>query len=327
MTPKNTWGIVKAALVDCYNCNVFKLSASLAYFTIFSLPGLLIIVIWFSDIFYGKEIVEGSVFNQLEGFVGHQVALNIQETVRNATTNTGGTIATIIGLVSLIFGATSVFSEIQDSINHIWRLKAKPRKGFAFIKLMLNRLLSFSMIITMGFILLVSLFLNGAMDILFDHLMVRYPHLTVVLIYILNLLLTYLISSFIFAAIFKVLPDARIKWRHVWAGAFVTAAFFMVGKFLISYYLGHTRMTTTYGAAGSVIVVLLWVYYSAMILYFGAAYTHAYVQYKGTRIYPNSYAVWVQLIEVESDKSIQQQPAEKTVIEVPESIEAPENKA
>ena len=170
----------------------------------------------------------------------------------------------------------------------------------------------------MGFILLVSLLLNGAMDVLLDSLMERFPQLTVILVYIINLVLTFLISTFIFAAIFKVLPDARVKWKHVRIGAFVTAFLFMVGKFIISYYLGHSRMTTAYGAAGSIIVILLWVYYSAMILYFGAAFTHVYAVHAGSRIYPNDYAVWVQQIEVESEKSIQQQPEVKTVIEVPE---------
>jgi membrane protein len=155
------------------------------------------------------------------------------------------------------------------------------------------------------------------MDILMNHLMARYPHLTVVLVYIINLILTFLIASVIFATIFKVLPDARVEWRHVWRGAFMTAFLFLVGKFLISYYLGHSRMTSFYGTTGSVIVILLWVYYSSMILYYGAAFTHSYVLFKGSRIYPNSYAVWVQQIEVESDKSIQQQPEKKTVVEKP----------
>jgi len=148
--------------------------------------------------------------------------------------------------------------------------------------------------------------------------MERYPQLTVVVVYIFNLIITLLITTVIFAAIFKVLPDARIRWKHVWKGAFVTTLLFMIGRFIMSYYLGHSRMSSTYGAAGSVIVILLWVFYSAVILYFGAAFTHAYVIHKGSRIYPNNYAVWVQQIEVESEKSIQQQPQHKTVVEVPE---------
>ena len=319
MSIKDAWKITKHSVADFFTSNILNLSASLAFFTIFSLPGLLIIIIWVSDLFYGRDIVEGSVYHQIEGFVGHSAALDIQETIRNATLGSESQLATIIGLVVLLIGATSVFNEIQDSIIHIWRLKAKPKKGLGILKLIFNRLLSFSMIITLGFILLVSLVINGSMDLLLNNLMEKYPQLTVVLVYILNIIITYIITAFIFAAIFKVLPDARIKWKHVRIGACVTAFLFMGGRFIISYYLGHSRMTSAYGAAGSIIVILLWVYYSAMILYFGAAFTHAYVLHKGSRIYPNNYAVWVQQIEVESEKSIQQQPEEKTVIEVPES--------
>ncbi len=321
MSIKDAWKITKLSFSEFFSRNILKLSSSLAFFTIFSLPGLLIIIIWVSDLFYGRDVVEGSVYNQIESFVGHTAALDIQATIRNATTSSGGNFATIVGLIALMIGATSVFNEIQDSINNIWRLKTKAKNGFGLLKLLFDRLLSFSMIITMGFILLVSLVINGGMDFLLDSLMVKYPQLTVVLVYVLNIVISYFITAFIFATIFKVLPDAKIKWRHVWVGAFVTAFLFMLGRFLISYYLGHNRMTSAYGAAGSIIVILMWVYYSSMILYFGAAFTHVYVKFKGQRIYPNSYAVWVQQIEVESEKEMKQEPEETVVIEVPEKRE------
>ncbi len=315
---KNAWKLFRLSFKDFIDCNILKLSGALAFFTIFSLPGLLIIIIWVSNIFYGRDIVEGTIYHQLEGLIGHTSALDIQEAVNNASRGSGNSLATVVGLISLLIGATSVFSEIQDSINFIWRLKAKPKKGKGILKWLFNRLLSFSMIIALGFVLLVSLIINGAMDVLMDRLMERYPNLTVVVVYIINIIISYLITTLIFAAIFKVLPDARVKWRHVWKGALVTSLLFMIGRFIIGYYLGHSSMTSTYGTAGSVIIILLWVYYSAMILYFGAAFTHAYVIHKGSRIYPNNYAVWVQQIEVESERSIQQQPIEKTVIEVPD---------
>ncbi len=317
MSIKGAWKITKHSFADFFALNILQLSAALAFFTIFALPGLLIIIIWVSDLFFGREAVEGTIYHQIEGFVGSSAASDIQEAIRNATMSSDSNLATITGLVALVIGATSVFSEIQDSINHIWRLKAKPKKGFAILKLIFNRLLSFSMIITMGFILLVSLIINGGMDYFLNSLTEKYPQLTVFIVYILNIVFTFLITAVIFAAIFKVLPDARIKWKHVRVGACVTAFLFMGGRFIISYYLGHSRMSSAYGAAGSVIVILLWVYYSSMILYFGAAFTHAYAVHKGSRIYPNNYAVWIQQIEVESEKSIQQQPEEKTVIEVP----------
>jgi len=305
---KNIWKITAQTFIDFFNNRVLKLSAALAYYTIFSLPGLIIIIIWFSDIFYGRDAIEGTVYHQIEVFVGRDAALEIQETIRNATLSSDSGFATVVGLITLILGATSVFGEIQDSINLIWRLKAKPKKGRGWLKLVINRLLSFSMIVTLGFLLLVSLLVNGLMDAFINRLTQSFPETQIILAYIFNLVLTFLITSFLFAIIFKVLPDARIKWKHVRAGAVTTALLFMAGKFLIGYYLGHSKMSSAYGTAGSIIVVLLWVYYSAIILYFGAAFTRVFAIHKGSHIYPNNYAVWIEQVEVESKQSLQEQP-------------------
>ena len=315
---KNIWSIIKQTFSDFIDNKVFKLSAALAFYTIFSLPAMLIIIIAVSDIFYGRAAIEGTLYNQISAFVGTDAALEIQQTIRGAALTSSSSFAATVGIITLLFGATSVFTEIQDSINLIWKLKARPRKGKGFLKLVFNRLLSFSIVVSLGFLLLVSLLINGAMDALINRLTAMFPQLTVLLVYVLNLLLTFGITSLLFAMIFKVLPDARIKWRHVRAGAFTTAILFMIGKFLIGYYLGHSKLSNTYGAAGSVIVMLLWVYYSAMILYFGAVFTHVYAVHTGSRIYPSDYAVWIQQIEVESVKSIQQQPEEKAVIKTEE---------
>jgi len=304
MSPKRTWKVIKCASADFFENNVLKLSASLAFSTIFSLPGLLIIVIWVSNLFYRREVVEGTLYGQIAKFVGTDAAASIQQTMQNSLTSGHSHWATIIGLVSLIIGATGVFGEIQDSINRLWKLKAKPRKGRGLFRFIINRLLSFSMIISLGFILLVSLIINGAMDLLVNHLLRNFPSVTVIVAYIINIIVTFLITAFVFGLIFKVLPDARIQWKHVRVGAFTTAFFFMVGKFLISYYLGHSTMSTAYGAAGSTIIVLLWVYYSSAILYFGASFTREYAVETGSRIYPNKYAVWVEQVEVHSKKSL-----------------------
>ena len=317
MRVKTIWKSITTAFVAFIEHNVLKLSAALAYYTIFSLPGLIIIVVWVSDIFYGHEAVEGKVYGQIANLVGSDAAIQVQETIRNATLSSEGSFATVVGLITLIIGATSVFGEIQDSINLIWRLKARPKKGRGWLKLITNRLLSFSIVISLGFLLLVSLVLNGIMDAFIDRLTRIFPETQVVVVYIANLVITFIMTSFLFGLIFKVLPDARIEWRHVRAGAFTTALLFMGGKFLISYYLGHSKMSSAYGAAGSIIVILLWVYYSAIILYFGAAYTRAYAICKGSHIYPNKYAVWIEQVEVESKNSLPQQPEKKTVIETP----------
>ncbi len=319
---KNTWSILKQSFSDFIDNKVFKLSAALAFYTIFSLPAMLIIVISISNIFYGREAIEGTLYHQISEFVGTEAAIQIQQTIRGAALSNSSYFATIVGIITLLFGATSVFTEIQDSINHIWKLKSKP-KGTGFLKMLINRLLSFSLVISLGFLLLVSLLINGLMDAFINRLTEMFPQLTVIVVYSFNVLLTFGITSLLFGMIFKILPDARIQWRHVRAGAFTTAILFMLGKFLIGYYLGHSKLSSTYGTAGSVIVMLLWVYYSAMILYFGAVFTHVFAAHSGTRIYPNSYAVWVQEIEVESEKSIAEQPEEKTVIpsvEIPPAI-------
>jgi membrane protein len=315
---KDTWSILKQSFADFIGNKVFKLSAALAFYTIFSLPAMLIIVISVSNIFYGREAIEGTLYHQIAEFVGTEAAIQIQQTIRGAALSKSSYFATIVGIVTLLFGATSVFSEIQDSINHIWKLKTKPRKGKGFLKMLINRLLSFSLVVSLGFLLLVSLLINGLMDMLITRLTSMFPELTVIVVYAVNVIITFGITALLFAMIFKVLPDARIKWKHVRAGAFTTAILFMLGKFLIGYYLGHSKLSSTYGTAGSVIVMLLWVYYSAMILYFGAVFTHVFAVHTGSRIFPNNYAVWVQEIEVESAESIQQQPEEKKIVKTPD---------
>lgn len=312
------WGIFTQSVIDFFENRAFKLSAALAFYTVFSLPAMIIVIISVSDIFYGREAIEGSLYNQISNFVGVEAALEIQRIIKAAALSSNSRFATIVGIITLVFGATSMFTEIQDSINFIWKLKAKPskKKTGSLLRILLNRLLSFSVVVMLGFLLLVSLLINSLLDIFISRLTDQFPQATVVLVYIINLLLTFVITTFLFGLIFKILPDARLKWKHIRIGAFTTAALFMVGKFLIGYYLGQSRLSSSYGAAGTVILILLWVYYSAMILYFGAIFTHVFVAHSGSRIYPNDYAVWVQEIEVESKDSIQQQPDTKTVIEV-----------
>ena len=313
MTFPKLWKIIKLSIHDFIEDKVLKLSAALAFYTIFSLPAMLIIIIAISDFFYGRRAIEGTIYDQIASFVGRDAAIQIQQTIRSAALSGQAGFATLVGLVTLVVGATSVFGEIQDSINHIWRLKAKPKKGW--LKILINRLLSFSMVVCLGFLLLVSLLINGVMEAFIHTLTQLFPSITFFAVYSFNLLLTFLITTFLFAIIFKFLPDAKIRWRHVRVGAFTTALLFLAGKFLIGYYLGHSRLSSAYGAAGSVIVILLWVYYSAMILYFGAEFTRHYAMVSGSRIYPDEYAVWVQQVENESKRSLQQQPEEKTRIE------------
>jgi membrane protein len=280
------------------------MSAALAYYTIFSLAPLLILVISVSTIFYGKSAIEGSVYSEIRSFVGDAAALQIQDLIKNATITKGNAFASVASIIALIIGATGIFGEIQDSINFIWGLKAKPKRGV--LKILLNRLLSFSIIVSVSFILLVSLLVNTLLDILSDRLIKIFPHITVYLAYTCNFLLTFIVTTLLFGVIFKILPDAKIKWRDILTGAITTSLLFMLGKFGITFYLGTKNIGNTYGAAGSIVIVLLWVYYSAIILYFGAAFTKNYAHEKGRRIYPNDYAVWIEFVEKEKTGSLQQ---------------------
>jgi len=281
----------------------------LAYSTIFSIAPLIILIIFLADIFYGRQAIEGSIYAQIRGLVGNDAAIEIQSMIRNASLSGKSHFAIIFGIITLLLGATSVFGEIQDSINIIWGLKPKPKKGW--VKMLLNRLWSFSVIGSFGFILLVSLVVNTIIEALMNQLQHLFPHATIVLVYIANQLVILSITTFLFGVIFKVLPDARIKWRDVLAGAFATAILFIAGRFIITFYISHSGVSTAYGAAGSLVVILLWVYYSSAILYFGAEFTKAYATRHGSRIYPNQYAVWVKLVEVEETGTSLQQIEEK----------------
>lgn len=310
VTLRGIWKVLKQTFKGFSDHKITKLSGSLAYYTVFSMGPLLVMIISLCGIFLEKEAVEGEVFSVLRGFVGEDTAIQLQEIIKNASLAGKSRIAAIIGAVTLLIGATTVFGEIQDSINSIWGLKAKPKKGW--LKMLQNRFLSFSVIVSLGFLLLVSLTLSGIIEGISSALQARYPDVTVVVFYIINLLLTLLISSVIFAVIFKVLPDAKIRWRDVLAGALVTAVLFMLGKFGISVYISQTQVGSTYGAAGSLVILIVWIYYSSIILYLGAEFTKAYAVEYGDDIHPNDYAVTTKEIEVETGrKTVQQKEAEK----------------
>ena len=309
VTLTGLWQILKQSGKNFMRDKVPKLSASLAYYTIFSFGPMMIVIIYLAGLFWGKQAIEGAVLDQISGLVGQQAAEQIQQIIRNAAISTKNSLAAVIGFVALFISATTVFSEIQDTINMIWKLKATRGKGW--VKILMTRLLSFALIVTLGFLLLVSLFINILIEALMGRLQDLFPAGSVILLYVTNLIITFVVISILFGAIFKVLPDAVIKWRDVTAGAIFTAALFMIGKFLISFYLGKSDVGSTYGTAGSLVVLLLWVYYSSIILYFGAEFTKAYATKYGSEITPNEYAVTVQTVQVESRKrSVQQNESE-----------------
>ncbi len=316
LTIKEVWQLLKSAAAGFRRHKVLKLSASLAYYTIFSVGPMLLVIIFFSNLFWGRQAIEGKIYSQISGMVGNGAALQIQEIIKNASI-TGNNFTAVISFVILIVAATSAFIEMQDSINVIWNLRLKKNTGW---KLMLkNRLLSFSIVAGLGFLLLVSLIINALLEGFMSKLQEMFPNIAVVVIYGFNLLLTLLVVALLFAIIFKVLPDAVIKWKDVVVGALFTAILFMIGKFCITFYLSKSNMGSAYGTAGSLVILLLWIYYSSAILYFGAEFTKAYALKYGSEIKPDKYAVTIQVVNIESGESSVQENeknAEKTEKEI-----------
>ncbi len=295
----SAWCVLRDAFNGFLDDRCLKLSAALAYYTVFSLAPLLVLVISLISIFLGEEAIQGQIFHQINGLVGNQAAKQIQDMIKNVGLSGKTNTALIIGIITLLLGATSIFVEIQDSVNLIWRVKAKPKRGW--LKILKDRLLSSSLVVSLGFLLLVSLILNGLILALSDILTRYIPNLGVLLISGFNFLLSTAIVTVLFGTIFKVLPDAKIAWKDVRWGAFFTALLFMLGRYLIGLYIETTSTSSAYGAAGSLIVILTWIYYTAAILYFGAELTQAYANHFGVRIEPADYAVYVEQTERERE--------------------------
>lgn len=306
---KTAWEILKETLSSYSDNRIAKLSGSLAYFTVFSMGPLLVVVLSLAGIFLSREAIEGRVFEELVQFVGADTAAQLQEIIKNAAVQGNSRIAAIIGMVTLVIGATTVFAEIQDSINQIWGIKPKPKLGILlYLK---NRFLSFSVVVGLGFLLLVSLSVSALIEALNSRLQLLLPGYSVWMAYIINMLLSVGISAIIFATIFRVLPDARISWKDVRVGAFSTALLFLAGKFAISIYISQTKVGSTFGAAGSLVVLLVWIYYSSVILYLGAAFTKVYALRFGQEIIPNDYAVTIKREEIETEAASIQENEEQ----------------
>ena len=299
---KKAWLILKATFSGFSDDKGPKLSASLAYTTIFSLGPLLLLMMSLASIFFGEQAVEGQIFGQLNGLIGDNAAKQVQEIIKNIRFSGKTNFALIASIVILLIGATSLFIEIQDSLNTIWKVKAKPKKGW--LKFLQNRLLSSSLIVSLGFLLIVSLVINGAVDALGGLLSRYFSSFTAIIISVINFIITFIIVSFLFAIIFKALPDVKIKWKDVRTGALFTAVLFIIGRFLIGLYIAKSGTGSTYGAAGSIIVILVWIYYTSMILYLGAEFTQVYTEAYGGRIQPSDYAVHIEQKEIEKDVAV-----------------------
>ena len=253
--------------------NALRLSASLSYYTLFSLAPMLIIVIAVAGMIFGQEAVEGRLMEEIEGLVGVESALAIQSMIQHAREPSANATATLASLIAMVVLSTGVFVELQDALNLIWRIKPQSTSAAAFWRLLKGRLFSFCLVLGIGFLLIVSLVLSAAVAAIGRFFTALLPG-PEVLVHGLYAMVSLALFTALFGMMFKILPDTSIAWRHVWMGAFVTAVLFTIGKVGIGLYLGKTGVASAYGAASSLAVILLWVYYSAMILFFGAEYTY-----------------------------------------------------
>lgn len=296
---KQLWKVLVATFKGFGSDNGLKLSASLAYYTVFSIAPLLIIIISVASLVFGRDAATDKLYPQIAHYVGTGPALQIQDILKHLALSGKSGVAVIIGVVTLLLGASSIFIEIQDSLNTIWRVKAKPKRDW--VHLLKNRFVSFSLIISLGFLLLATLTINLVLDALKGKIERFIPIVTGFLLKGVNLALTLIVITTLFGIIFKFLPDVKIKWKDVRSGAFFTALLFMLGQYIISLYIQYTAQGSAYGAAGSIIVILVWIYYTSAILYIGAEFTQVYAEAIGSSIEPADYAVSVQQTEVERE--------------------------
>lgn len=288
--------IIKGTFAGFFNDDSFLYAASIAFSTIFSLPAIIIIALSIGSAFYERDLVQQELINQIGALIGRESIDQIEKIILNATYDMSSNLARVIGIATLVFSATTVFVSLQTSLNNMWGIKPKPEKGW--VKYIINRLLSFAVVISFGFVLLVSLIIDTILVLVQNKVNIVVDGLTPYLVTGVNLVVSLGIITLIFALLFKILPDARIQWRDVRVGAFITTILFTLGKYLIGVYLGNSSINSAYGAAGSFVVILIWVYYSTLIFLFGAEFTSVYAAQKGTGIIPKKNAVKFKKVEI-----------------------------
>ncbi len=285
------WRLISASVEEWWKDNTFRLAASLAFYTIFSIAPVLLIAIGAASLFFSRETAVDRIVGELQSLVGPQGAQAIRQVIEASSGIGRGIWAIVTGVITLFLGATVVFAELQSALNAIWDVKAAPRRG-VILTYLLDRLRSFGIALGVGFLLLVSLVLSAALSAIQNYMDAWMPGVPL-LWQILNIGISFIVIALLFAMIYKYLPDAVITWRDVWIGAAVTSALFTAGKYLISLYLGQTAAASAFGAAGSFAVLLIWIYYSALISFFGAEFTQVYSRMYGSRIRPEEHAVRV----------------------------------
>ncbi|MBL7834034.1 MAG: YihY/virulence factor BrkB family protein [Cyclobacteriaceae bacterium] len=267
----------------------FANSIVIAYYTIFSLPGLMVIIINVAGYFYDKGEITSRLTGQIQNMIGGDTAQDIEAIIGNASQSKGSTLATLLGIATLIFGATGVFYQMQQILNKMWEVKPKPKQ--MILKIIKDRIFSFGLILAVGFLLLVSLALSAGLSAFSDWVSVHLSESLNVVFHVADIALSLAIITILFASIYKFLPDAQIRWKDVWPGAILTALLFTLAKFALGLYFGKSDPGSTYGAAGSIILIMLWVSYAGLILLFGAEFTQVYAKRYGKEIKPTAAAV------------------------------------
>ena len=267
----------------------FRSTAVIAFYTIFSLPGLLVIIINLAGYFYGQEAVTQRITSEIGGMIGGDTAKDIEAIIANASVNQDFTFASIIGIATLIFGATGVFVQLQQTLNLIWEVTPQPKRKI--VKMILDRVFSFGLILAVGFLLQVSLVLSTLLSLLSEWVAFYFSETFNILFRILDFSISLSVVTLLFAAIFKFLPDAKVPWRDVWVGALVTGLLFVVAKFALGFYFSHSNPASAYGAAGTVILIMLWVSYAGSIILFGAEFTRIHADRRGARAKPLEFAI------------------------------------
>ena len=280
-TIKDLGKLFKTTFKEWNEKDPFRQSAVIAYYAIFSIPGLLVLIITIAGYFFGKDTVNQDILRQVSSTLGSETALQIKDILEKSHQSKSTVWGSIIGIVILLIGATGVFVELQKTLNLIWNVKVKKQNGI--ILYLKSRMFSFGLILAIAFLLIISLVISTALAAMSDWVKVDTSAFMITVFNILNLIISLAVISLLFAMIFKILPDAKIEWKHVWLGSLVTGLLFTIGKTALAYYFGQAEPASIYGAAGSVILILLWVSYSSMILFFGAEFTAAYAKmYSGT---------------------------------------------
>lgn len=285
------FNILKKAGNDFIDDGATKFSASLAYYTVFAIGPLLLVILTVIGFFFKSDSFAIQFRQQFQTLIGVQGTDEIFSIIDNIRSQHNTKLFGIIGVVVLLFAATGIFTEIQSSINYIWSIRAKPKKSW--LKYLTDRLISMSLLVGLGFLLVVTLFVNTVLDLLTTRLQYTFGSVNAIVFHALSIILLFAIICCLFAVVYKVLPDATIHWKDAFAGAIFTSILFMIGKSLIGYYLGTSQISNTYGAAASIIILLSWVYYSAIILYFGAEFTKEYTRQVGHGIEPYRDAVFI----------------------------------